>query len=439
MRALAGLLLLLMFAGCARGDDRTEIVIQRFFGECGAVYGPATDVASAEGECGIMTTMINRFIADNPDIRVRINIVAWPGYPQLAAQIAARDPPDLVTMHQSVISDYQGRGLLEPMDAILAAAGTPVAGFTEAGRRGVVKADRAYGLPLDTIGGLFHINTALMAKAGLMRGGRPVLPRSPSELIAQARQFEARTGKPYLIQAQVNDPASHVRNLYTYLLAQDVPIFPDPRRARLDTPQAREIVAFLRDLNRTGASTRNQDFPAATAAFLNGQGGIFPVGTWMIGPYDQEARTPGRPLYGSYAVLPYPALWGRSTAFVDGHAWVMPKRARSPAQRAAIARFLGFVARHDGDWARTGHLPAITSALADPRFASLPHRRDIAEMARTGRQLPDFVQRQSAIQGLIGEELEAAINGSKPVDRALRDAERRVNELLAQVIRNPNG
>jgi multiple sugar transport system substrate-binding protein len=325
------------------------------------------------------------------------------------------------------------------MDGILGEAGTPVASFTDAGRGGVVKRGRAYGLPLDTIGGLFHINTALMARAGLMRDGRPVLPRSPAELMVQARQFEARTGKPYLIQAQVNDPASHVRNLYTYLLAQDVAIFPDARHVRLDTPQAREIVAFLRDLNRRGVSTRNQDFPAATAAFLNGEGGIFPVGTWMIGPYDQESRTPGRPLYRSYAVLPYPALWGRPTAFVDGHAFVMPRRARTPAQRAAIARFLAFVARHDADWARTGHLPALRAVLADPRFAALPHRTDIAEMARTGRQLPDYVQRQSAIQGLIGEELEAAISGTKPVPRALADAERRVDELLGQIIPPPPG
>ena len=60
--------------------------------------------------------------------------------------------------------------------------------------------------------------------------------------------------------------------------------------------------------------------------------------------------------------------------------------------------------------------------------------RGISLMAATGAQLPDFVQRQSAVQGLIGEELEAAINGQKPIDRALADAERRVNELFAQML-----
>jgi multiple sugar transport system substrate-binding protein len=242
--------LVLALAGCAGRDTRPEIVIQRFFGECGAVYGQSTDVAAAETECGIMTVLINRFVADNPDVRVKINVVAWPGYPQLSAQIAAGDPPDLVIMHQSVLSDYQGRGLLEPMDTVLKQAGIGVDDFTDAGARGVIKPGRIYAMPWDTIGGLFHINTKLMARAGLMLGGRPVLPRSPAELIDQATRFHAATGKPYLIQAQLNDPATHVRNLYTYLMAQDVVIFPDPRHVRLDTPQAREITRTFRRLAR---------------------------------------------------------------------------------------------------------------------------------------------------------------------------------------------
>lgn len=432
MRAL--LLLALLLAGCERGAPRTELEVQRFFGECGAVYGRSTDIAAAEGECGIVTAMLNRFEAENPDIRLRINVVAWPGYPQLSAQVAAGEPPDLVTMHQSVISDYQGRGLLEPMDALLAQAGFPASSFTAAARRGVVKAGGTYGLAYDSVGGLFHINTRLMAEAGLMRAGVPVLPRSPDELLAHARRFKARTGRPYLIQSQVNDPATHVRNLYTYLLAQDAAMFPDPRRVRIDTPQAAAIVALFRRLNAEGLTTRGQDFPAATASFVNGEGGIFPVGTWMIGPYDQEAAMPGRPLYRSYAVLPYPRLWGREAAFVDGHAWVMPRRERTPEQRAALVRLLRFLASNNVHWARTGHVPAIAAVLDRADFRALPHRADIAAMARTGEQLPGYVQRQSAVQGLIGEELEAAVNGGKPIPQALADADRRVNELFAQML-----
>lgn len=430
--AIASACAALLLGSCEQANDRPTLVVQRFFGECGAVYGKSIDVEKAETECGILTTILNRFVAENPDINVKINIVAWPGYPQLAAQIAAGDPPDLVTMHQSVISDYQARGLLSPMDALLEEAQVDTDSLTLAGQRGAIKNGQYYALPWDTIGRLWHINTRLMDQAGLMANGKPVLPDSPAQLLEHARRFKTTTGKPYLIQAQVSAPDYLVANLYTYLMAQDEVIFPDNRHIQLNTPEARAVVQLYRTLNAEKLTTMAQDFPGATASFVNGEGGVFPTGTWMIGPYDEAAKQKGARL-GGYAVVPFPRLWGKNAAFVDGHAWVVPKDKRSVAERKAITRFLGFVAKYNGDWVRTGHLPAFQAVINAPSFKRQPHRSDIAAMAATGQQLPDFVERQSAIQGLIGEELEAAVTGIKPIDVALRDAERRVNELLAQL------
>jgi multiple sugar transport system substrate-binding protein len=91
------------------------------------------------------------------------------------------------------------------------------------------------------------------------------------------------------------------------------------------------------------------------------------------------------------------------------------------------------MAAHNFDWARTGHLPAFKAVLDSPQFRALPHREDIAPLASIGRPLPTTVPRQSAIEGLVGEEMAAAFIGQKPIPRALADAQRRVNELLAEV------
>lgn len=432
-RAFAALMLAFALGSCTAADDKTHIYLQRFFGECGAEFGGRTDVDKAEGECGIITTMINRFNAQNPDVQVDVNVVAWPGYPQLAAQMAARDPPDLVTMHTGVISDYSSNGLLEDVGPYLSQAGISPSGFTEASRLGVTIGNRVYGLPWDTHGGLFHVNTALFAKAGLMRGDKPLLPNSAEELLVHARQFKQRTGKPYLIQSNVADPAYAARNQYTYMMAQGAVLFPDPKHIRLATPVGRRVAAFFRRINEERLGTLNMDTPAAIAAFMNGEGGIYPTGTWMIGSFQQEATTPGRPLYKSYAVFPYPRLWGERVEFVGGHAWVVPSRKRSPEQRAAIARFFRFMAAHNYDWTRTGHLPAFNAVLASPKYRALPNREDIALLARIGRPLPGYIRRQSAIEGIVGEEMAAGFTGQKPVDAALKDAERRVNEFLAQL------
>jgi multiple sugar transport system substrate-binding protein len=111
----------------------------------------------------------------------------------------------------------------------------------------------------------------------------------------------------------------------------------------------------------------------------------------------------------------------------------VPRRERTPEQRRAIARFFRFIAQHNFDWARTGHLPAFKAVVESPAFRALPHRANIAPVASTGRPLPGGVQRQNAIEGLVGEEIAAAFNGQKSTKRALADAERRVNTLLAQI------
>ena len=148
-RVLA-LTIALALPGCApKHGGPVEITLQRFFGACDAQYGNSTDVAAAEGECGIITTLINRFNADNPDVHVRINIVFWPGYDQLSAELAAGNPPDLVTMHESAISDFSQRHLIEPLDDGLKSVGVAPAEFTRAAREGVTRGSQVYALPFD--------------------------------------------------------------------------------------------------------------------------------------------------------------------------------------------------------------------------------------------------------------------------------------------------
>ncbi len=59
MKRLLLALLVLGLGSCTDTDDRASIYLQRFFGECTAEYGSTTDLSKVEGECGIITTMIN--------------------------------------------------------------------------------------------------------------------------------------------------------------------------------------------------------------------------------------------------------------------------------------------------------------------------------------------------------------------------------------------
>ena len=64
----------LSFAACGPRDPDNQIVVQRIFGECAQANAGAH--ASADGECEIITGLINQFAAENPDVKVKVNTVA---------------------------------------------------------------------------------------------------------------------------------------------------------------------------------------------------------------------------------------------------------------------------------------------------------------------------------------------------------------------------
>ena len=145
-RVPPALLAVLALGSCAKADHKMHLYLQRFFGECGAEYGGSIDVATAEGECGIITTLVNRFNAENPDVQIDVNVVAWPGYPQLTAQVAAGDPPDLVTMHEGV-ARLCVEGPRRTGRWLSAGGRHSPSDFTDAARAGVTMYGHVYGLP----------------------------------------------------------------------------------------------------------------------------------------------------------------------------------------------------------------------------------------------------------------------------------------------------
>ncbi|MFP5078094.1 extracellular solute-binding protein [Rhizobium sp. YIM 134829] len=414
----------------------TELTVQRFFGACDADFGSNTDVRKAVGECGIITSLINKFSVDNPDIKVSVTTVEWPGYDQLTAQFAAGDPPDIVTIHHSVLSDYQSKGLLMPLDDVLSAAGVKPEEFTDASRNGVTKEGKLYGLPIDNWTMLFHINMDLFKQAGLVNAdGTPKLPTSVDELMADAKQFREKTGKPYFVQNLANETALYTRNLYTYLFQQDSDFFADPVKVKLNTPEAKKVVEMYKAIYDNGDTTKDLDYAGGINAFLAGEGGVHLNGTWMIGDYNASSETPGTALNkGGYAVYPYPQLFpGKKAQYADGHAWAVSQKDRTEEQTAAIGKFLKFFADNDFEWSRTGHLPSVKAVFDSAEFKALPHRDTVAAIADLGTSLPSTVQRQFAIQDIIGQEMNSAVTGQKDVDAALSDMESRVNDLLANL------
>ncbi|MEW9306255.1 MULTISPECIES: extracellular solute-binding protein [Labrys] len=425
--------LLLLSSQAGLAQDKTEISVSRFFGACEADYGAVTDVAKANGECGIITALINKFNAESKDTRVKVDIVEWPGYDQLTARIRSGEPPTISVMHEAVISDYSSRGLLEPLDEGLKAAGVDTADFTDAAKAGVTKDGKTYALPFDTHTWLWHINLNLFKQAGLVdAAGKPILPKNGEELLAQAKQFKEKTGKPYFVWTIANERAFFTRTFDTLLYQQNSEFFADPTKVNFATPEAKNAATLLKALYQNGDTTKGQDYAASVASFAAGDAGVFICGTWLVDTYDQESKKSGAPLSNGYAVVPFPQLYpGSPRVWADGHSWVVLKADLSDAQRKSAYEFLKFLWDNDFQWARTGHLPIRRSVADSAEFKALPHRADLAPLTTNGAARPAAVKRQFAIQEIENDEVTAGVTGDKEIDAALADAQSRINELLA--------
>lgn len=434
LRLARACLMVLGMLTASAGAAPVEIGFARFFGSCESQFGAVTDPMQASGECGIVTTLVNRFNATHPGVVVRPQIIEHRVYyPQMGARIINRDVPAVAVLHASVLNDFVKRGLVEPLDEGFAEAGIDARDFTAQATRAITVGGHFYALPFDTHSWLWHLNLNLLRQTGLVQpNGRAVLPRSEDELLQQARRFKAATGKPYFILLTVNDAPAFLRTLVTLVHQQGASLFPrDPLHIDLGSPPVKRAVGLLRTLYREGLASHGHDYASAIQAFVAGQGGVMVNGTWLMGDLDKEAGQPGHALYRGYDAVPFPTLYARPGVWADNHLLVMLKGgARNAAERRAALEFLKFMADEGGVWARTGQLPTRRSVIEGAAFTGLPHRREIAPLADIGVNLPLAVARQSRLQTVLGDQLAATVVNGVPLDKALGRAETGINRML---------
>ena len=419
----------------AQAAPRTEISFARFFGSCEADFGSVTDPALATGECGIITALANRFNATNTDgIVLRPQVIEHGSYyNQLGARIIGRDLPAIIIMHSSVLSDFARRELLEPLDEGFQSVGISSADFTPQAERAVNIGGRRYALPFDTHAWLWHLNHNLLKQAGLVNpDGSVLVPRSPQELLAQARRFKAATGKPYFIWLTVNDAPFFARTLMTLVHQQGGTLFPkSPTEIDLRSREVRDALELMQTMYNEGLASHGHDYAQGIRAFVAGQGAVMVNGTWLIGDLNKQATVRGSALERGYATLPFPTLFSQPAMWADNHVMAMLKGGTgNPAERRAALLFLKFLYDEGGAWARTGQLPTRQSVLDSGAFRALPFRPALVPIGQFGAGLPLSVARQSRVASILGDGVGSIILHGKPVDATLARAERSITQLL---------
>jgi multiple sugar transport system substrate-binding protein len=394
---LATALVTTMWAGAAQA---VEISFFRFFGECQSEYGDVTDVSKANGECGIITALTNKFNAENTiGAKVVTQTVDWGAYYDLlTATYSTGNIPDVAVMHSSVMPNFSGRDLLTPLSGPMKEIGIDTEDFVPAALKNASANNEIYALPYDLHALLFHVNMDLMKQAGLVNAdGSPMMPKSPEELLAQGKKFKEATGKYYIASESQSAEGMMVRLFDSLLWQQGVDVISaDGKTASINTPEGLKAATLISSIYSEGLANSALDYPGAEQAFLNGEAGILINGTWGVDNYNSQAAG-GKVALKNYSVANVPQLYAKPAVWADSHMWVIPKDdSRSAEETQAALAFLKFLNDNNFQWSRTGHLSVRQSVLNSEEFKALPHRSEFADTAKNATALPQ-VQNQRAV------------------------------------------
>lgn len=254
-------------------------------------------------------------------------------------------------------------------------------------------------------------------------------PATWEELLEQGRQIVETTGKPgYDLFTQAGDNGEGLTWNFQVNLWQAGGEFltEDNSAAAFNTPEGLDALEFWLELIESGVSPY-----AKWGEFEKGLGGSAPEGSWMVGIW-----APDPPFEFDVAPMPYPEDGAPATNLGGEQAMVF---ANDEARTQAAADFLAWFLEPEQvtSWSETTGMLPVTNAVATSEDylgwvdENQPRLRPYVEQMADARARPN-TPLYPAISFAFAQELERAFAGEVSAQEALDNAEKAVNDVIAQ-------
>lgn len=393
--ATAGAGALSSCAGGAAAAGRRELAYWNFF-------------TGGDGER--MVGLIDAYRDEAPDVDVTDTTLAWgsPYYTKLAMACEGGRAPDIATLHASRLAVF-GADLVDPWDLDeLAARGITTDQFPAPVVERVTVDGQLMALPLDTHPLVLFYNTEVCGAAGLLAPDGTLAPIVGAEAFLDAGRRAAEvTGVNGIAYAASDGLASFMVFWSLFRQLGGVMELPDGGPAVLDRDAAVEAMAFIATMCDGTIASRVLDGPAAPASFASGQAGFLLIGPWEVVTME-NAGTP-------FSMTQFPALFGdRPLVRADSHSLVLPTQASTdPAVRSAAYDMAASMLRNSLDWARGGHIPALSDVATSPEYLALVPQSNYRGAADVVEFDPEayFAGSGSTLMARFGQTLQGVAGG----------------------------
>lgn len=371
-----------------------------------------------------MESIVKRFNAEHPGIRVSMQIIPWSTYyDKLTLGLAYGGAPDVFILHANRFPEFANYQALAPVDDLAQKDHLSEKDFAGKAWRACHWRGKLYGIPLDCHPIGLYYNTELFKQAGIVdERGQAKPPRTLQEFRETARRLTRDTngdGRPDVWGFAFTWLRS---NSYTFLDQFGTGLL-DARMTRsdLDSPQAAEAISLMRAFIYKDRICPPPEGTDSWMGFQTGKVAMAMEGVYMLSSLESQKNL-------SFAAAPCPRFGPRMAVWAGSHLMVMPRDISRRTEQAAWT-FIRYLSDNSLEWAKGGQVPVRLKVLNSAGFQKLTaQRRFSEELPYIEYEPPSVTFNQIAPFGDAA--VEAALGRIKPPREALQEAARRINDVM---------
>ncbi|MFA5093810.1 MAG: extracellular solute-binding protein [Candidatus Omnitrophota bacterium] len=405
-RLLAILVFTAFFAAGSRAAAKEEKAVINFW------------QLSAKEE--VMQSILDDFRKENPDIEVKMQILAWDfGFDKIVTSIAAGNAPDLCELGSTWVNAFATNGVLTDVTDDFSGVKDEYL-FWEP----VTYNDRLYGAPwLVGTRALFY-NKDLFRKAGLDPEDPP---ETWNELLEYSKKIEKLGTGVHGFGIYVGEPYTPWQLFLPFAWSNGAEVLsPDSRESMVDSPEFIEAMKFLNSLKGYSMLDRQEQ---VNQAFAQGRVGMQISGAWnlLAIPHDSPNLDFG------VALVPRPYLnKGQPVSFAGGELLVVMKQSKHSREAVKLMKFL---LKEENIMrvvkAQRNVLPSTKKSVKDPYFREQPKQRVFFEQMMTAKAAPGHRAWQK-IEEEISRAVEEMVLLDYPPSKVVKGADAKINAILEQ-------
>lgn len=373
-----------------------------------------------------MEKIVKQFQAQNPDVRVRMQIIPWGTYyDKLTLSLAYGGAPEVFIMHAARLPEFASFKTLQPLDSLFAGAKPPLTAekFAPVPWKATFYESQQLAMPLDVHPIGLYYNAKLFKEAGIVDAhGNAKPPRTLAEFLDAAHKITKdtnRDGRP----DQWGFVFTNQRSNWLTITGQfgGGILSPDVKTCVMDSPANRQSLNLMHDFIYKYKIAPRPEGVDSWLAFRQGKVGMVMEGIYMLASLEEQKGL-------DFAGAPVPQFGPKGAVWGGSHLLCQPVGISPEASQAAW-RLMRFLSDNSYEWATGGQVPARLDVQRSPQFAALKVQSQFAKQLAVV-QYETLSPRANALFPFVDPAIESVLLDLQTPEAALHDSQRRIEQVL---------